>query len=42
MILAADLGTGSLKAGLLAPDGTLTARVRIPYPHPSGLGREDF
>ncbi len=42
MILAADLGTGSLKAGLLAADGSLTARVRIPYPHPPGLGRADF
>jgi xylulokinase len=42
MILAADLGTGSLKAGLLAPDGSLTARVRIPYKHPPGLGHDDF
>lgn len=42
MILAADLGTGSLKAGLLAPDGTLVARVRIPYQHPPGLGLDDF
>jgi len=31
MILAADLGTSSLKAGLLSPDGSLTARVRVPY-----------
>ena len=42
MIFAADLGTSSLKAGILTPDGRLTARVRIPYPDPPGLGRRDF
>ena len=34
MILAVDLGTGSLKAGLLTPDGRLESRVRIPYERP--------
>ena len=34
MILAADLGTGSLKAGILAPDGRLVGRVRVPYESP--------
>ncbi|MCK5737200.1 MAG: FGGY-family carbohydrate kinase [Spirochaetaceae bacterium] len=42
MILAVDLGTSSLKAGLLDPDGSLKARVRVPYSHPPGLGRDDF
>lgn len=42
MILAADLGTGSLKAGLLSLDGRLEHQVRVPYPHPPGLGRDDF
>ncbi len=42
MILAADLGTSSLKAGIISPDGHLEARVRIPYPDPPGLGRQDF
>ena len=42
MILAADLGTSALKAGILGPDGSLKARVRVPYPSPPGLGRESF
>ena len=42
MILAADLGTGSLKAGILSPEGRMTARVRVPYRRPPGLGRDDF
>ena len=42
MILTADLGTSSLKAALITHDGRLEARVRIPYPDPPGLGRQDF
>jgi xylulokinase len=42
MILAADLGTGALKAGLLTAEGRLLARVGVRYPHPPGLGRDDF
>ncbi len=42
MILAADLGTSSLKAGLLESNGSLKARVRVPYPHPPGLKGESF
>lgn len=42
MILAADLGTSSLKAGIISHEGQLLARVRIPYPDPPGLGRRDF
>ena len=42
MILAVDLGTSSLKAGLLSPDGRLTARTRVPYPHPPDFGSVDF
>ncbi|MCD6342782.1 MAG: FGGY-family carbohydrate kinase [Spirochaetaceae bacterium] len=42
MILAADLGTSSLKAGLMGSDGSLKARVRVPYPHPPGLEGEVF
>ena len=42
MILAADIGTSSLKAGILSPDGELISRVRIPYGHPPGLHNEEF
>ena len=41
MILAADLGTGSLKAAVLARDGALVRRVRIPYDHPPTSGGTD-
>lgn len=34
MILAVDLGTGSLKAGILTPEGQLESRVRVPYDRP--------
>ncbi|MCG8454243.1 MAG: FGGY-family carbohydrate kinase [Spirochaetales bacterium] len=42
MILAADLGTSSLKAGLLSSDGHLVARVRVPYAHGSGGEQKEF
>lgn len=41
MILAADLGTGSLKAGILSPDGHLKAKVRIRYRRPPHEGDFD-
>ncbi len=42
MILAADLGTSSLKAALLSRDGRLKARVRVPYRHAAGLEKGSF
>jgi len=42
MILAVDLGTSSLKAGLLSPDGRLKARVRVSYAHPPGSESDFF
>ena len=42
MILAVDLGTGSLKAGLITHDGRLKARTRVSYPNPPGLGHDEF
>jgi len=42
MILAVDLGTSSLKAGLLSSDGSLTARVRVPYRIYPGLAHGEF
>jgi len=42
MILTADLGTRSLKAGLITFDGNLRAHVRVEYAHPPGLGNDRF
>ncbi|OQX28968.1 MAG: hypothetical protein B0D92_06205 [Spirochaeta sp. LUC14_002_19_P3] len=42
MILAADIGTSSLKAGLLSPSGELRKRVCVHYRRPPGLGGEEF
>ncbi len=42
MIFAADLGTSSLKAGLLSLEGRLEHHVRIPYPNPTGLNHMEF
>jgi len=42
MILTADLGTRSLKAGLITIDGDLHAHARVGYSHPPGLGKDQF
>ena len=40
MVLAADLGTSSLKAGLLNADGELIAKVAVPYRMVPRVGEE--
>jgi len=40
MVLAADLGTSSLKAGLLNADGNLIANVVVPYRITPRIGKE--
>ena len=42
MILVADLGTGSLKAAIISPEGEMLSRVRIPYSNPPGLRGNEF
>jgi len=40
MVLAADLGTSSLKAGILSADGELIAKVTVPYRIVPHIGEE--